>query len=78
MKIIPDAVTKDDCLIRNPRPFIGEGPPLYGHTFPNDEETYQKGSGTIREDGIETRSEGVRVKFIWATCRILKLILNLM
>lgn len=80
MKSIPDAVTKDDCLIRNPRPFIGEGAPLYGHTFPNDEvkETDQKVSGTIREEGIETRSEGIRVKFIWVTCQIFKLILNLM
>ena len=48
---MPDAVTKDDCLISNPRLFIGEGAPLYGHTIPNDEvkETDQKVSGTIRK-----------------------------
>lgn len=50
-KSMPDAVTKDDCLISNPRLFIGEGAPLYGHTVPNDEvkETDQKVSGTIRK-----------------------------
>lgn len=74
MRSLPDAATKDDCLIRNPRPFIGEGAPPYGHTLLDDEvkegdQKVLKGSGTIWEEGLEMWGEG-------ATCHIFKLILH--